>query len=121
ADSGIGFVLVQHLDPHHKSMLVDLLSRHTAMTVVEAADGVRVAANRVFIIPPNATLTLRNGVLCVSKPAPARESPPTRHGFGSHLIERIVHYELQANVQRDFPAEGVRCTIEFPLTDKTGY
>jgi two-component system CheB/CheR fusion protein len=47
--------------------------------------------------------------------------PPTRRGFGSQLIERIVNYELQANVQRDFLAEGVQCTIEFPLTEKTGY
>jgi two-component system CheB/CheR fusion protein len=47
--------------------------------------------------------------------------PPTRRGFGSHLIERIVNYELQASVQRDFHAEGVRCKIEFPLTDKTGH
>jgi len=48
-------------------------------------------------------------------------SPPTRRGFGSQLIERIVNYELQAEVQRDFLPEGVHCTIEFPLTDKTGY
>ena len=47
--------------------------------------------------------------------------PPTRRGFGSQLIERIVNYELKASVQRDFHAEGVRCKIEFPLTDKTGH
>jgi two-component sensor histidine kinase len=47
--------------------------------------------------------------------------PPTRRGFGSQLIERIVNYELQATVQRDFHAGGVRCKIEFPLTDKTGH
>jgi two-component system, chemotaxis family, CheB/CheR fusion protein len=73
ADSGMAFVLVQHLDPHHKSMLVDLLGRHTQMTVIEAADGMRVAVNCIFIIPPNATLTITGGALRVSKPAPARE------------------------------------------------
>jgi two-component system CheB/CheR fusion protein len=46
--------------------------------------------------------------------------PPTRRGFGSQLIERIVNYELHATVQRNFHAAGVRCTIEIPLTDKTG-
>jgi two-component system CheB/CheR fusion protein len=46
---------------------------------------------------------------------------PTRRGFGTQLIERIVNYDLQANVQRDFHAQGVRCKIEFPLTDKTGH
>jgi len=47
--------------------------------------------------------------------------PPARRGFGSQLIERAVAYELHASVQRDFLPEGVRCRIEFPLTDKTGY
>jgi two-component system CheB/CheR fusion protein len=46
---------------------------------------------------------------------------PTRRGFGTQLIERIVNYDLQANVQRDFHAQGVRCKIEFPLNDKTGH
>jgi two-component sensor histidine kinase len=46
--------------------------------------------------------------------------PPTRRGFGSQLIERIVNYELQATVQRNFNPAGVRCTIEVPLTEKTG-
>lgn len=48
-------------------------------------------------------------------------TPPTRRGFGSQLIERIVTYDLKANVQRNFHPEGVRCKIEFPLTDKTGH
>jgi two-component system, chemotaxis family, CheB/CheR fusion protein len=45
---------------------------------------------------------------------------PVRRGFGSYLIERAVSYELQASVQRDFAGSGVRCRIDFPLTDKTG-
>ena len=55
------------------------------------------------------------------KPVDRRSNPPTRRGFGSQLIERIVNYELQAKVQRDFHAQGVRCKIEFPLTAKTGH
>jgi chemotaxis response regulator CheB len=47
-DSGMGFVLVQHLDPHHKSMLVELLAAHTAMLVSVATDDTLVAANHVF-------------------------------------------------------------------------
>ena len=47
--------------------------------------------------------------------------PPKRRGFGSQLIEQIMTYELQADVKRDFAEEGMRCTIEFPLTDSTGY
>src|SRR5262245_1543928 len=73
ADSGMAFVLVQHLDPHHKSMLVELLGRHTAMAVTEAEDRMQVEDNRIHIIPPNATLTIKNGCVRVNKPAPARE------------------------------------------------
>jgi len=72
-DSGMAFVLVQHLDPQHRSMLVELLSSATAMPVVEAADNLRVAADHVYVIPPNATLRIAEGTLRLSKPAPARE------------------------------------------------
>ena len=69
-DSGMAFVLVQHLDPDHKSMLVDLLGAQTAMPVVEAKNRMAVAANRVFVIPPNATMTIARSILHVSTPAP---------------------------------------------------
>ena len=72
-DSGMSFVLVQHLDPQHRSMLVELLSSATAMPVIEAADGVPPAPDKVYVIPPNATLRIGEGRLRVSKPAPARE------------------------------------------------
>jgi two-component system, chemotaxis family, CheB/CheR fusion protein len=72
-DTGMAFVLVQHLDPHHPSMLVDLLAPHTAMRVAQATNGEKVGANRVYIIPPDATLTIENGTLQVTTPAPPRE------------------------------------------------
>jgi len=72
-DSGMAFVLVQHLAPDHDSMLVELLGRATPLPVVEISDGMPVAANRIFIIPPNATLTIEHGRLRVAKPAPPRE------------------------------------------------
>jgi two-component system CheB/CheR fusion protein len=71
--SGMAFVLVQHLDPHHKSLLVEILSNHTEMPVVQAADGMPVAADHVFVIPPNAVLTIEAAALRVSTPAPPRE------------------------------------------------
>src|SRR5262245_45762631 len=61
--SGMAFVLVQHLDPHYKSLLVELLSNHTEMPVVQAEDGMAVAANHVFVIPPNAVMTIKGGRL----------------------------------------------------------
>jgi two-component system CheB/CheR fusion protein len=72
-DSGMAFVLIQHLSPDHKSMLTDLLSKATIMPVVEAEDGMSVEANRVFVIPPDSTLTLIDRRLQVTRPAPPRE------------------------------------------------
>lgn len=73
AKSGMALVLIQHLDPHHKSLLVELLSKQTEMPVVQAENGMAVAADRVFIIPPNAVLTIERGILRVATPAPPRE------------------------------------------------
>ena len=71
ADTGMAFVLVQHLDPHHKSLLVELLGAQSPIPVVAATDGAAVKENCVFVIPPDATLTIKDGVFQVATPAPA--------------------------------------------------
>ncbi len=58
ADTDMAFVVVQHLDPTHESMLSEILGRATSMHVREITDGMPVSPNSVFIIPPNANLTL---------------------------------------------------------------
>jgi len=63
ARTGMAYVLVQHLDPAHKSLLADLLSRATQMEVREARDGLIIEADHVYVIPPNADMTLAQGVL----------------------------------------------------------
>lgn len=73
AGANMTFVLVQHLSPDHGSMLVDLLARHTKMVVQEATDGTSVQADHVYVIPPDATLTISDGVLQLTKPAPPRQ------------------------------------------------
>jgi two-component system, chemotaxis family, CheB/CheR fusion protein len=73
ADTGMAFVLIQHLSPNHKSMLVELLGSHSPLRVVTAADGVSVEENCVYVIPPDTTLTIKQGVLQLETPAPARE------------------------------------------------
>lgn len=87
ADSGMAFVLVQHLSPDHKSMLVDLLGAATKMKVIEAADGMAIQANRVFVIPPNSTLTVSGARLRVARPAPPRETRRPIDSFFSSLAE----------------------------------
>jgi two-component system CheB/CheR fusion protein len=66
--SGIAFVLIPHLDPKHESLMVELLSRHTRMRVVEAAEGMAVEANHVYILPPNKYMTIAHGVLRLTGP-----------------------------------------------------
>lgn len=68
ANSGMAFILVQHLDPTHKSMMVDLLASHTALTVLQAADGMRIAPNHFYVIPPGTYLSVDNGALRLSPP-----------------------------------------------------
>ncbi|MEO8617708.1 MAG: chemotaxis protein CheB [Luteolibacter sp.] len=73
-DSGLAFIVVQHLDPTHEDMLPDLLQRDTAMPVCRIEDRMKVVPNHVYVIPPNRDLSLLHGVLYlieqVSGPGP---------------------------------------------------
>ncbi len=63
ANTGMGFVLVQHLDPVHESALPEILSRATAMLVLEVTNNLRVEPNHVYVIPPNTGMEISQGVL----------------------------------------------------------
>ncbi len=67
ADSGMAFVLVQHLDPNHHSALAELLAGYTVMPVSVARDGVIPAANTVTVIPPDRVMLIENGQLRLAK------------------------------------------------------
>ncbi|MGB7285184.1 MAG: chemotaxis protein CheB [Candidatus Acidiferrum sp.] len=56
SDTGMAFVLVQHLDPKHQSILTELLAKRTAMTVTEVSHGVSISPDHVYVIPPNASM-----------------------------------------------------------------
>jgi two-component system CheB/CheR fusion protein len=73
ADSDLAFVLVQHRAPHHTSLLAELLGHVTGMRVLEAADGARVQLRHIYVVPPNANLTIANRTLQVCRPAPLRK------------------------------------------------
>ncbi len=72
ADGGLAYVLVQHLDPNHESMLAELLSRRTAMPVRQISDGMTIEANNVYLIPPNASLSIEDGKLRLTQFAEPR-------------------------------------------------
>ena len=60
---GMAFVVVQHLDPTHESLMAQLIERYTKMTVTQASGGERVEPDHVYVIPPAHGLALKNGVL----------------------------------------------------------
>jgi two-component system CheB/CheR fusion protein len=63
ANTGMAFVLIQHLDTNHHSLLAELISKKTAMHVKEVTDGMTVEPNHVYVIPPNATMSISNQTL----------------------------------------------------------
>ncbi len=81
----MAYVLVQHLDPAHKSLLTDLLARATQMEVHEARNGLIVEADHVYVIPPNTDMTLSQSVLTL---VPKRR----RRGGTSPLIRFCVRW-----------------------------
>jgi two-component system CheB/CheR fusion protein len=62
-DTGMGFVLVQHLDPAHTSALTQLLSKATSLPVHEVTGALPVERNHVYVIAPNTSLAIADGVL----------------------------------------------------------
>src|ERR1019366_9705336 len=70
--TGLAFVVVQHLDPTYKGMLVELLARVTPMKVLQVKDRLKVEPNRVYVIPPNRDLSILHGVLHLLAPVASR-------------------------------------------------
>ncbi len=73
-DTGMGFVLVQHLDPDHESALTQILSKTTLMPVCDVVNDQQVEPNHVYIIPPDTKLSIANGVLSL-QPRPKSRTP----------------------------------------------
>jgi two-component system CheB/CheR fusion protein len=71
-DSGMAYVVIQHLDPTQKGMLPELLQRITKMNVLQAKDRVVVKPNYVYVIPPNKTMSILKGALHLFEPIEAR-------------------------------------------------
>lgn len=73
ANIGMAFILIQHLDPTHHSMMADLLAGHTSMVVRQAEEGMRLEPDHLYVIPPGTYLSVANGALRLSE-------PQARHG-----------------------------------------
>ncbi|MEI6160808.1 MAG: chemotaxis protein CheB, partial [Roseococcus sp.] len=86
--TGFAFILVQHLDPTHDSLLVELLAKHTALMVTQATDAMIVEAEHLHVIPPGTALWVQAGRLVVA--------PPTEP-HGARLPFDILLHSLAAD------------------------
>jgi len=75
-DVGAAFVVIQHLDPDHNSVLSSILARATKMPVSQVTEDVPVAPNHVYVIPPNSLMGIQNGILSLE---------PRREVHGIHM------------------------------------
>lgn len=75
-DTGVAFVVVQHLSPDHKSMMSNLLARHTRMPVTMVEDDMAIEANHVYLIPPGALMHVSPGHLHLTPKNPRSLSLP---------------------------------------------
>ena len=97
ANTGAAYVVVQHLSPDHKSMMGNLLARHTPMPVVTVEHDMRIEANRVHLIPPASLMTVSGDVLRLSPKNPRGLTLPIdlffsslAKEFGNHAIGVIL-------------------------------
>lgn len=72
-NSGLAFIVVQHLSPDYKSLMKELLSKHTDMNVERVEDGMRITTDTVYLIPPKKNMIMRNGHLFLTE-QPRRNS-----------------------------------------------
>ena len=63
ADTGMAFVVIQHLSPDHRSLLADILGKYTSMPVLEVQDGMHVRKNTVYMLPPKYNMEIEEDVL----------------------------------------------------------
>jgi len=97
ADTGMAFILILHLDPNHESLMADLLTKSTTMPVLQAADGMTIEPDHLYIIPPGTYLAVADGAL--------RLSPPqARHGA------RLPFDFLLLSLAREFGARAM-CVV----------
>ncbi len=87
ADNGMAFVLVPHLDPTHRSLMVELLSKQTPMKVVEAEHARTIEPNYVYIIPPNRYLSIQAGHLLLNPPTEGL----ARHPAIDQFLRSLAH------------------------------
>jgi two-component system, chemotaxis family, CheB/CheR fusion protein len=87
-DTGLAFVLIQHLDPRHHSMLAGIVAGATALPVQEVVDGMRVERDHIYVIPPDTEMTVQGNLLRLVPRTAAVPHRPLDNFFCSLAEER---------------------------------
>jgi two-component system CheB/CheR fusion protein len=87
-DLGMAIVLVQHLDPKHKSKLTELLGHSSKLPVIEATNGLEVQADNIYVIPENTTMAISDGRLRLFPRETAQGPPMPIDAFFRSLAEQ---------------------------------
>jgi two-component system CheB/CheR fusion protein len=87
--SNLCFVIIQHLSPQHRSMMVDLLARETKIPVRAIASGVVLKPNTIYVTPPNCDVLYRNGRLLLRAPLEAKGPKPSIDQFFASLASGL--------------------------------
>jgi two-component system CheB/CheR fusion protein len=96
-DTGAAFVVIQHLSPDHKSMMSNLLARHTTMPVIMVEQDTLIEADNVYLIPPASIMDIKKGYLHLSPKSPRGLTLPIdiffaslAENYGNHAIGIVL-------------------------------
>lgn len=93
-DTGYSFVLIQHLSPDHKSLMRELLAKHTAMPIMEAQEGLAIQRNTVYLIPNKKVATIEQNKFKLAEkertPAPTLAIDTFLHSLGKEKKDEAV-------------------------------
>ncbi len=87
SNTGMAFVIIQHLAPDHKSLLAEILGKYSALPVTEIQDGMQVEANHVYMIPPKYNVEIHAGTLRLSEYNPQKINHPIDVFFRSLAMD----------------------------------
>ena len=91
--TGMTYVIIQHLSPEHKDLLVDILTSFQRIPVIQIKNRMRIVANTIYVIPPNSLLEASNGQFFIQKP---KERKELAHGIDFFLNSLAKNYGDQA-------------------------
>ena len=90
-NSGLSFVVIQHLSPDYKSLMADILGKHTEMTVVQAEQEMEILPDIVYLIPPKKNLSIKDGKLLLTDIVQGQLNHPIDIFFTSLAEEQKDH------------------------------